>query len=52
MTELDVVDEDDTVYDFDELGAGAAIPARQEEKKDAGSSSQKVRVQTVIGSEW
>ena len=25
MTELDVVDEDDTVDDFDELGAGAAI---------------------------
>ena len=27
MTELDVVDEDDTVDDFDELGAGAAIPS-------------------------
>ena len=26
MTELDVVDEDDTVDDFDELGAGAAVP--------------------------
>ena len=27
MTELDVVDEDDTVDDFDELDAGAAIPS-------------------------
>ena len=27
MTELDVVDEHDTVDDFDELGAGAAIPS-------------------------
>ena len=27
MTELDVVDEDDTVDDFDELGAGAAVPS-------------------------
>ena len=26
MTELDVVDEDDTVDDFDELDAGAAVP--------------------------
>ena len=25
MTELGVVDEDDTVDDFDELGAGAAV---------------------------
>ena len=85
MTELDVADEDDTVDDFDELAAGAAVPsitivcdglskgnflldgmvqpmciliyqgvsvrswtsllprlpAWREEKKDAGSSSQK-----------
>ena len=84
ITELDVVDEDDTVDDFDELDAGAAVritivcdvlsqgsfllsrdsashvhslhfgvsvrswtsflprlPAWQEEKKDAGSSSRK-----------
>ena len=27
MTELDVVNEDDTVDDFDELGASAAIPS-------------------------
>ena len=27
MTELDVADEDDTVDDFDELDAGAAIPS-------------------------
>ena len=27
MTELDVVDEDDTVDDFDELDAGAAVPS-------------------------
>ena len=27
MTELDVVDEDDTVDDFDELDAGAATPS-------------------------
>ena len=95
MTELDVVDEDDTVDDFDELGAGAAIPsvtivcdvlsqgsflfgtgwckscafftpwyisqeldvssttfARLTRKEGCRYIVAKVRVQTVIGSEW